>query len=328
MAKPDVLIHFGVAEDCYPHWPEPVCIISDGPYGIGGFPGDARFPDALADWYEPHVRAWSASATAQTTLWFWCTEIGWALAHPVLARHGWRYRCCNVWDKGLGHIAGNVNTRTLRKFPVVSEVCVHYVKEALFTVGEQRLNMQEWLRHEWRRTGLPLRLANDACGVANAATRKYLTADHLWHCPPAEAFAKLAGYANAHGHPAGRPYFSADGLSVLSSEKWAQLRAKFQCELGVTNVWREPQVSGAERIKRTHSGMKGKFRSLHGSQKPLRFIDRIVRASTDAGDVVWEPFGGLCPGAIVSCRLGRRYRAAEPNEEFYQAADRRLGHEV
>ena len=39
--------------------------------------------------------------------------------------------------------------------------------------------MQEWLRAEWRRTGLPWRAANEACGVSNAATRKYLTGDHL-----------------------------------------------------------------------------------------------------------------------------------------------------
>jgi site-specific DNA-methyltransferase (adenine-specific) len=70
--------------------------------------------------------------------------------------------------------------------------------------------------------------------------------------------------------------------------------------------------------------MKYKFRSLHGSQKPLRFIDLIVRASTDPGDVVWEPFGGLCPGAVVCHHLQRAYFAAEIIPEFYSAAIERL----
>ena len=70
--------------------------------------------------------------------------------------------------------------------------------------------------------------------------------------------------------------------------------------------------------------MKYKFRSLHGSQKPLRFIELIVRASTDEGDVVWEPFGGLCPGAVVCYHLRRAYRAAEIVPEFYSAAAERL----
>ena len=317
-------LHFGRAEDCYAAWPRPTCLISDGPYGVDGFPGDRRTADSLAEWYEPHVRAWSASSTPATTLWFWNTEIGWANVHPVLATHGWEYRSCNVWDKGIGHVAGNANTQTLRKFPIVTEVCVHYVKAARFTVGEGELTMQEWLRREWRRTGLPWRAANEACGVLNAATRKYLTADHLWYYPPVEAFVKLVEYANAHGDRAGRPFFSVDGRRPLSGREWSALRAKFSCAVGVTNVWREPQVSGAERIQGSRNGMKYKFRSLHGSQKPLRFIDTIVRASTERGDVVWEPFGGLCPGAVVSFLSGREYYAAETVPEFYAAARERL----
>ena len=321
----DAIIYFGRAEDHYAEWPSPTCIIADGPYGVDGFPGDQRTPATLARWYEPHVQAWSERSTPSTTLWFWNTEVGWATLHPLLQAHGWQYRCCNIWDKGLGHIAGNANTRTLRKFPVVTEVCVHYVKAACFDVAGETLTMQQWLRHEWRRSGLPLRLANEACGVLNAATRKYLTADHLWYYPPPEMFRKLAEYANAKGSAAGRPYFSINGRAPLTARQWGRLRAKFNCDVGVTNVWREPQVGGAERIQGTRTGMSYKFRSLHGSQKPLKFIDRIVRASTDPGDAVWEPFGGLCPGAVVCRATGRRYRGAETKAEFYAAAVERLG---
>ncbi len=323
-ARGHVFIHHDHAEKLYARWPAPTCIVSDGPYGVSGFPGDSHKADSLAEWYDPHVRAWSRAATAQTTLWFWNTELGWANVHPVLVAGGWEYRCCNVWDKGLGHVAGNANTKTLRKFPVVTEVCVHYVKAATFEVYDQSLSMQQWLRHEWERTGLPLRLANRACQVLNAATRKYLTADHLWYYPPVDAFTKLSAYANEHGDPKGLPYFSIDGKRPLSGGHWSRLRAKFDCAVGVTNVWREPQVSGSERIQGTRNGMKYKFRSLHGSQKPLKFIERTVRASTGKGDVVWEPFGGLCPGAVVCHRAGRRYFGAEVLPEFYAAAVERL----
>lgn len=317
-------IHFGAAEDLYDIWPVPICIISDGPYGVSGFPGDQHKAAALVHWYEPHIRAWSERATPQTTLWFWNTELGWATVHPLLLENGWEYRCCNVWDKGLSHVAGNANTQTLRKFPVVTEVCVQYVKAAVFSVGGQKLSMQDWLRHEWKRTGLPFRLANEACGVLNAATRKYLTADHLWYYPPVDAFVKLADYANRHGSAAGQPYFSLDGRQAISAQDWNQMRAKFRCDVGVTNVWREPQVAGAERIQGQRDGMRYKFRSLHGSQKPLRLIELIVRASTEDGDVIWEPFGGLCPGAVVAQRLQRDYVAAEVIPEFYVAAAERL----
>ncbi|RIK81283.1 MAG: site-specific DNA-methyltransferase [Planctomycetota bacterium] len=317
-------ICFARSESLYTQWPSPVCIVSDGPYGVNGFPGDSPTFHTLAEWYEPHIKAWSQNSTPQTTLWFWNTEIGWASVHPILVANGWEYRCCNIWDKGLGHVAGNANTQTLRKFPVVTEVCAHYVKAARFNVGDDYYSMQEWLRHEWRRSGLPLRLANDACGVLNAATRKYLTADHLWYYPPVDAFVKLANYANKHGKPEGRPYFSVDGERTITADEWSRLRAKFDCDVGITNVWREPQVSGSERIQGARNGMKYKFRSLHGSQKPLKFIEMAIRASTDENDVVWEPFGGLCPGAVVSYHLRRTYFGAEIVPEFYEAAVERL----
>ncbi len=318
-------IHFQPAEILYPQWPSPVCIIADGPYGVGGFPGDLHTSEGLVEWYHPHVEAWAAQATPRTTLWFWNTELGWATVHPLLAEHGWQYRSCHVWDKGLGHIAGNANTRTLRKFPVTTEVCVQYVKAATFRfeTGET-LSMQEWLRREWLRTGLPLRLANDACGVANAATRKYLTADHLWYYPPPDAFARLADYANAHGKATGRPYFSQDGRKPISAKEWRRMRAKFHCPAGVTNVWRQPQVAGSHRINGSRERMQWKYKSLHGSQKPLDLIATPMLATTDPGDAVWEPFGGLCPAAICAFRHDRVSHSAEIVPEFYQAAAERL----
>ncbi len=48
---------------------------------------------------------------------------------PLLANNGWQYRCTNIWDKGIGHIAGNVNSKTIRQFPIVTEVCVQYVRK-------------------------------------------------------------------------------------------------------------------------------------------------------------------------------------------------------
>src|SRR4051794_2473953 len=66
-----VAIHFDSAESLYPQWPTPVCIMVDGPYGIGGFPGDPPTPEGLPEVYAPHIAAWSQCSTPETTLWFW-----------------------------------------------------------------------------------------------------------------------------------------------------------------------------------------------------------------------------------------------------------------
>ena len=307
---------------CYRDWPNPTVIVSDGPYGLGKFPGEPNTADNLGEWYAPHVAEWARRALPETTLWFWCSEVGWAEVHSVLKMHGWRYKATHIWDKGVGHIAGNCNSDTIRGFPVVSEICVQYVRDHQFLTedGESQL-MKQWLRHEWQRSGLPLQKTNEACGVTNAATRKYFTQCHLWYFPPADKMVALAKYATKHGDPTDSPYFSLDGETPLTERQWELMRAKWNYAHGITNVWAEPTVRGVERIK--SAGLK----ALHMNQKPLSLIDRTVSASSDPGDVVWEPFGGLCSAAIHSLRSGRKCYASEIIPEFYAAAVRRLNEE-
>ncbi|MDM8549241.1 DNA methyltransferase [Desulfobacterales bacterium HSG2] len=303
--------------ELYPEMPSPIVIISDGPYGIGGFPGDPPTPDELPLWYEPHIKEWSQISTPQTTLWFWNTEIGWAVVHPILKKNNWEYVSCHIWDKGIQHIAGNSNSKTLRKLPVVTEVCVQYVKKPIFTVDGATVEMKEWLRHEWKRSGLPFNTANEACGVKNAATRKYLTKCSLWYFPPADAFEKLSDYANTYGREGGKPYFSLDGVKTIKKEDWKKMRSKFKCPHGITNVWSEPPLNGEERIK---IGSK----AFHLNQKPLLFMNRTIQLSSDPGDLVFEPFGGLCSGVFAAHQIERKGMAAEINESVFDKAVERF----
>ncbi|HMK88103.1 MAG TPA: site-specific DNA-methyltransferase, partial [Methylocystis sp.] len=204
----------GDALCAYDSWLPPTVIVSDGPYGLGKFKGEPKSPEALAEWYAPHAAAWAKCAKPNTTLWFWNSEIGWAKAHPALELNGWVYQETVIWDKGVAHIAGNVNSRTIRGLPVVTEVSVRYTRAiGLSTPDGRRLPLQQWLREEWRRSGLPLAQANAACGVANAATRKYLTGCRLWYCPPGGAVVAMSRWCERHGRKSASPYFSIDGLN-------------------------------------------------------------------------------------------------------------------
>lgn len=304
--------------EVYSDWDTPVTIVSDGAYGTGLFPDEPDDPYDIDEWYEPHIKAWSEHSTPQTTLWFWNTELGWAEVHPVLEKHGWEYRGANIWNKGMGHIAGNSNTQKLRKFPQVTEVCVQYVRKAEFdSPAGESMGMQEWVISEWERSGLTRQQANEACGVADAASRKYLTKGNLWYYPPPERMEAMVEYANKHGDPEGKPYFAPDGENPVTADEWEEYRAKFDCPAGVTNVWEHPQVNGSERLQ----GDDGAF---HINQKPLKLMRRIIEASTDEGDVVWEPFGGLCTGAVAAKELGRKVFAAEMVDEYYEAAVERV----
>jgi len=311
-----IKLFLGDSLSFYDEWDAPVVIVSDGAYGVLGFEGDTSDHLGVPAWYEPHIREWSKHATSRTTLWFWNSEIGWAVVHPVLERYGWRYVNANIWNKGKAHIAGNVNTARIRRFPVVTEICVQYSFEAQI----DGMTLQRWLYYEWKRTGLPLREANTACDVADVATRKYLDQGHLWYFPPPERFARLADYANTHGTPDGRPYFSRDGLRPMSQEEWAAMRPEFHCPHGVTNVWDRGPLAGKERVKVPQAS----GRAAHLNQKPLDLMRRIIEASSAPGDVIWEPFGGLFSAALAARQTGRRAFGAEIDSTYYQLGVRRF----
>ena len=323
-------LHKGRAEDVYDEWDAPDLIVSDGAYGIGGFPGDPPTAEGLEAWYAVHAEAWARRAHPATTLWFWNTEIGWATAHPVLAATGWEYVQTVVWDKGIQHVAGRFDGRTMRRLPTVTEVCVFYRRRLTLPGADgMPVSAQAWMLAEWQRAGLALERANGACSVVSAATRKYLTQDRLWYCPPPEMMRRLAAYANREGRPAGRPYYSLDGKRPVTADEWARMRHPWNHEHGLTNVWAHPPLTGAERYvggrrsaPRIHN--PGRKATAHLNQKPVELMRRIVSAASNPGDTVWEPFGGLCTAAVTCVREGRRTFAAEPDPYFAELARQRL----
>lgn len=323
-------LHTGDAIDAYKTWDPPTVIVSDGAYGVGGFHGDPRTPEGLGEWYRPHIEEWSRLAQLSTSLWFFNTEVGWANVHPVLIANGWKYEQTVVWDKGIGHVAGNTNSRTLRRFPVVTEVFVRYTRELVMQTPTGDHHARQWLRSEWKRTGLPIREANKACGVKDAATRKYFDQGWLWYPPSGDVFTMLSDWANEHGDPEGRPYYSLDGVKPISGAEWDSFRGPWNYEHGMSNVWQHPALRGKERW--TGSGVRaaprvhnpGANAATHLNQKPLELMRRLVNSCTMPGDVVWEPFGGLCSVSVAALELGRKPFAAEHNEFFAEMANERL----
>lgn len=312
-------LFYGDALNFYDSWKNPNIIISDGPYGINGYNGDAKSPKELIEMYRPHIKKWSQHAHMGCTLWFWNTEIGWATVHPLLEKSGWEYKGINIWNKGIGFIAGNINTKTLSRFPAVSEVCAQYIMAPTFKYNNKFVSEKEWLRLEWQRTGLPFYKTNEACGVKAAATRKYFTKDNLWYSPPAPMMERLVTFANKYGNPKNAPYFLTEKGTLITQKYWNDIHPYFDLPIGWTNVWNIPQLSGNERIK-----IRGKNKSLHYNQKPLEIMNLIIKASSKPHYVLWEPFGGLVSASIAAKSLNIESYAAEINEEVCLAAQQRL----
>jgi DNA modification methylase len=63
---------------------------------------------------------------------------------------------------------------------------------------------------------------------------------------------------------------------------------------------------------------------LNTIQKPEKLIERIVRASSNEGDLVFDPFTGSGTTAVVCKKLNRKFIGAEINKKYHEQAHKRL----
>jgi site-specific DNA-methyltransferase (adenine-specific) len=69
-------------------------------------------------------------------------------------------------------------------------------------------------------------------------------------------------------------------------------------------------------------------RTGYPTQKPVKLLERIVRASSDPGDLVADFFSGSGTTGVAAKRLGRRFILVDQNPEAIQIAERRLAAEA
>ncbi len=81
--------------------------------------------------------------------------------------------------------------------------------------------------------------------------------------------------------------------------------------------WTFPICTGHERLKNARG------EKAHPTQKPEALLHRLLIGSTNAGDVVLDPFFGTGTTGAVATMLGRHFIGIEREEEYRQlAADR------
>jgi site-specific DNA-methyltransferase (adenine-specific) len=62
----------------------------------------------------------------------------------------------------------------------------------------------------------------------------------------------------------------------------------------------------------------------HPTQKPEKLLAKIILASTNAGDLILDPFAGSGTVAVTAKKLGRYYVAVESDEKYCLLAAKRL----
>lgn len=100
---------------------------------------------------------------------------------------------------------------------------------------------------------------------------------------------------------------------------------------GIPKDWEETE---AGRFRLTHpsnlwTDLTVPFWSMpentdHPTQKPEKLLAKIILASSNLGDVVFDPFLGSGTTAVVAKKLGRRYVGVEIDETYCCLAEKRL----
>jgi site-specific DNA-methyltransferase (adenine-specific) len=84
------------------------------------------------------------------------------------------------------------------------------------------------------------------------------------------------------------------------------------------DVWEIPSVRLTEKVN-------GKtVKTLHPTPKPEEMIERMIKASSNEGDLVLDLFSGSGTTAIVSKKLDRSFIGCENNKEYYEYIVERL----
>ena len=64
--------------------------------------------------------------------------------------------------------------------------------------------------------------------------------------------------------------------------------------------------------------------TIHPTQKPEKLIAKIILASSNKGDVIFDPFLGSGTTSVVAKKLGRHYIGIEKEKEYVALAEHRL----
>ena len=86
---------------------------------------------------------------------------------------------------------------------------------------------------------------------------------------------------------------------------------------GVDDVWSIPSINNM-----------AKERVGYPTQKPLTLYERIIKASSNEGDVVLDPFAGCATTCVAAERLGRQWVGIDIWDSAYETVVHRLENEV
>ena len=182
--------------------------------------------------------------------------------------------------------------------------------------------------------------AADLCVIARRQVGFHLRNWIIWHYTFGQQ--PKAKFARSHTHilyftkDEKAFTFNADAIRVASARQttYADARANPKGKLP-DDVWfLRPQEApepmfAPEGDTWNVSRVCGTFKERegwHGCQMPIAVLDRIIKSSSNPGDIVLDPFNGSGTTCVSAALLGRQYVGIDQSEAYVGYARKRLEH--
>ncbi|NCO75009.1 MAG: site-specific DNA-methyltransferase [Cyanobacteria bacterium] len=207
------------------------------------------------------------------------------LYHPLI-NLGFNFRQQIIINKGIKAIGGRA-TKNYKMFPNVTE-------SLLFFIYDSKPFIRKLLKEKQKKLGLTALEINQQLGVKSNGGGMWslYTGDNiLAQVPTKEMWEKLQKILDFK-----YPY-----------EDIAQV---FNIEMGVTDVWEDINFYEEKRY--------------HPTQKPVKLIERIIKASTNKEMIVLDPFMGSGSTALACLNLDRHYIGIEKEEQYIEKIKYRI----
>ena len=205
---------------------------------------------------------------------------------PFLQEIGFSLRQQIVINKGIKAVAGRA-TKNYKMFPNVTE-------SILFLIKDNISFSRKFLKERQKTLGLSSKEINEALGVKSNGGGMwsiYTGKNVCEQFPTQDIWCKLQ--------------------KILQFDiPYKTVAQTFNPEMKVTDVWNDIDFYEEKRY--------------HPTQKPLKLINRIVRASSNKYDTVLDPFIGSGSTGMVCKNLNRNFIGIEKEEKYYEIANKRI----
>jgi DNA modification methylase len=193
-----------------------------------------------------------------------------------------------VVNKGIKAVSGRA-TKNYKMFPNVTESILFFVKDPIpFS--------RSYLKEQQAKQGFSAKAINDALGVKSNGGGMwsiYTGKNICEQLPTRDLWERLA--------------------DVLKFDlSYDEINITFNAQLGFTDVWDDIDFYAERRTRK------------HPTQKPLPLIERLVLASSNAGDLVLDPFMGSGTTGVAAKIHGRNCVGFELDGQYWNDSVERL----